>query len=283
MKLAYGTYAMPDTPLGVALSQIREVGYEGVEICIGPRHTMPEALDAGTRRELAAQLDDLGLTIPAFMILGSIHGDDAAHAANLEQARQVVQLARDLGVREPPVIAKGFGGKTADWDEVRGPLADRLADWGKLADELDIKVAGEAHSGAAVDRSDRAAALLDQVGHPRVGLHFDIVHFFLGGERIEDSVAAMVPYTVHTHVTDCRRHPDGKFDLLLPGDGELDNTAYVAAMQAGGWSDFITLEVSGRIWSKPEYDPLAAAVQCYEVLDGACRAAGVPRVAGGRH
>lgn len=277
MKLAYGTYAMPDTPLADAFATIAEVGFEGVEICIGPRHTMPEALDAAARRELAAQLRDLGLTVPAFMILGSIHGDDAAHAANLEQARQVVQLARDLGVREPPVLAKGFGGKTADWNEVRGPLAARLAEWGKLADELDLKVAGEAHCGAAVDRSARAAAILDEVGHPRVGLHFDIVHFYLAGEVIEDSVAAMLPYTVHTHVTDCRRHADGKFELLLPGDGELDNTAYVAAMHAGGWDDFITLEISTRVWSQPDFESRAAAARCYEVLDRACRAAEVPR------
>jgi sugar phosphate isomerase/epimerase len=78
-------------------------------------------------------------------------------------------------------------------------------------------------------------------------------------------------------VTDCRRQFDGKFDLLLPGDGELDNTEYVRAMHAAGWDDSLTLEVSARVWSKPEYDPLRAAAQCYEVLDGACRAAGVPR------
>ncbi len=277
MQLAYGTYAMPDTPLRDAVATIAAVGYEGIEICLGPRHTSPEAFDSHERRDLAAQLADHGLTVPAFMILGSIHGDDAAHAANLEQVRLVAQLARDLGVREPPVVAKGFGGKSAEWDTVRGPLAARLADWGKLADELDIRIAGEAHCGAAVDRSERAAALLDEVGHERVGLHFDIVHFYLAGEAIEESVAAMLPYTVHTHVTDCRRHADGAFELLLPGDGELDNTAYAAAMHRGGWDAFLTLEVSARVWSKPDYEPLRAARQCYEVLDGACRAAGVPR------
>ena len=277
MKLAYGTYAMPDTPLDQALADIAGVGYEGVEICIGPRHTMPEALSKAERTALKQRLADLELTVPALMILGSILADDQAHAANLEQVRQVVALGRDCGMREPIVIAKGFGGKSADWEAVREPLAERLADYGKLADELDLVIAGEAHCGAAIDRSERAAAILDQVADPRVRLHFDIVHFYLANEVIAESVARMLPYTAHTHVTDCRRHPDGKFDLLLPGEGELDNTAYVRAMHAAGWDDFVTLEVSGRVWSKPDYDPLQAARHCYEVLDGACREAGVPR------
>ena len=90
--------------------------------------------------------------------------------------------------------------------------------------------------------------LIDQVGSPRVGLHFDIVHFFMAGERIEDSVRALVPITVHTHITDAHRKPDGTFDLRLLGQGDLDSTAYMRAMHAAGWTGFITLEVSAAVW-----------------------------------
>ena len=137
--------------------------------------------------------------------------------------------------------------------------------------------AGEAHCGAAVYNSDRAVWLFDTVDSPRVRMHFDIVHMFLAGEEIEHSVRTLVPYTAHTHITDARRHPDGKFDLLLLGQGELDSVAYVRAMKAAGWDDFITLEVSTMVWSKPEYDPIAAAEYCYGTLTQAFQEAGVPR------
>ena len=117
--------------------------------------------------------------------------------------------------------------------------------------------------------------LFDTVDSPRVRMHFDIVHMFLAGEEIEHSVKTLVPYTAHTHITDARRHPDGKFDLLLLGDGELDSVTYVRAMHEAGWDDFITLEVSTMVWSKPDYDPIAAAEYCYGTLTRAFEQAGV--------
>jgi len=44
MKIAYGTYAMPTLSLEKAFSALAEIGYDGVEICIGPKHpgSMPD-------------------------------------------------------------------------------------------------------------------------------------------------------------------------------------------------------------------------------------------------
>lgn len=280
MKLAYGTYAMPVTPLEEAFGQLQAIGFEGVELCVSPKHvgSLPGEMDKARRAELRARLNDLGLTVVAFMPMVSLWTpDDEQHAKRLDYLAELSELARDLGVREPPVFGIGIGGKRDEWDTIRGKLAERLGDYGERAAALDVIVAGEAHCGAAVDRSERAMALLDEVAHPRVRLHFDIVHFHLAGEDTAEVTAKLLPYTGHTHITDCRRHPDGKFDLLLLGDGEVDSVAFAKAMYEGGWNDFLTLEVSTRVWSQPEYDAHAAAVQSYRELDGACRTAGVPR------
>lgn len=43
MKIAYGTYGMPTVPLEEALVTVAEIGYDGLELAIGPRHnSMPE-------------------------------------------------------------------------------------------------------------------------------------------------------------------------------------------------------------------------------------------------
>ncbi len=47
-------------------------------------------------------------------------------------------------------------------------------------------------------------------------------------------------------------------------------------MHAGGWDDFITLEVSTMVWSKPEYDPFAAACRSRDALLAGFAKAGVP-------
>ena len=108
-------------------------------------------------------------------------------------------------------------------------------------------------------------------------MHFDIVHMFLAGEREEEAVKALVPYTAHTHITDARRHEDGSFELLLLGQGELDAVAYMKAMKEAGWDDFITLEVSMMVWGKEGYDPIAAAEESYRAITDAFAGAGVER------
>jgi sugar phosphate isomerase/epimerase len=280
VKIAYGTYAMPTVPLEEAFSALAKISYDGVEICISPKHvgSMPDEMDAERRKALRSLLDEHDLGVPALFITGGVWTpDDQQHKATMERLRVCAQLARDLGMDQPPVLAIGIGGKRDDWDTIRDDLVLRFRDYAQLAEEEDFVLAGEAHCGAAVYNSERAVWLFETVNSPRVRMHFDIVHMFLAGEEIEHSVKTLVPYTAHTHITDARRHPDGKFDLLLLGQGELDAVAYMRAMHEAGWDGFITLEVSTMVWSKPEYDPIEAARYCYGTLNRAFEEAGVPR------
>ena len=281
MRLAYGTYAMPTVPLEEAIPLLKGIGYDGVELCISSErfHTLPDQIDAARRKRLRTLLRENDLGIPALMVIRrkALARDDAEHRQNLEQIQKAAELARDLGAGDVPVISMAFGGKTDLWDAQRDELVSRLRDYAQLAAEEDLVLAGEAHRGAAVDCTERALWVVRSVGDSRVRLHFDIVHFFMAGEAIEDSVRALVPITAHTHVTDARRRADGGFDLCLPGEGDLDLITYVKAMHESGWSDFITLEVSGSVWSKEGYDPVAAATSCYGSLSKAFREAGVHR------
>lgn len=280
MKIAYGTYAMPSIPLEEAIPLLAQIGYDGVEIAIGPRHTgsLPTQMDSERRARSRDLLAEHKIGVPALFPLGHIlEPDEEVHRRNLAEMREVAQLARDLGISGPPVIAQGIGGKSALWETQRYQIVEQLRDYDDLARDEGFILAVEAHCNAAVDRSERALWVIEQVGSPRVRLHFDIVHFFLAGEREEDAVRALLPITAHTHITDARRHSDGSFQLVLLGKGDLDAVAYLEAMHEAGWSDFITLEVSTQVWGKEGYDPIDAAVYCYETLDSAFRAASVPR------
>ena len=280
MKIAYGTYAMPTVPLEEAFPALADIGYDGVEIFIGPKHVgaMPDQMDTARRRKLRDLLRADNLGLPALMLIGSIYQPSPEdHQANLEQMRVCAQLARDLGANEPPVLAMGFGGRSDEWDSIKDHMVELLHDCAEVAEEEDFILAGEAHHGAAVDRSERIVWLLDTVNHPRIRFHFDIVHLFLAGEPIEEAVKTLVPYTAHTHITDTRLHDDGTLELVLLGQGDLDGTTYVRAMYEAGWDDFITLEVSAMVWSQEDYDPMAAARFCYETLSTAFEQAGVPR------
>ena len=274
MKIAYGTYGMPNTAPEDALPALANMGYDGIEIALGEKFpTHPPKLDAAQRQQLRAQFDDLGLEIPALMLLINFLGGE--HDQNLEALRHAAQFGHDLGL-EQPVISFTMGGNTAKYEEQRGPTADRLRDYAKVATEVDCMIAAEPHVNGAIDRPERAVWLMDEVDSPRVRLNFDISHFTLIGLGIDECVEPMVPYAVHTHVKDGYM-TEGKVTFLLPGEGDFDYVAYLKAMANAGWTGHITVEVSGMIWNKPDYDPYAAAAQSYAALDQAFKAAGIAR------
>ncbi|MEE3215935.1 MAG: TIM barrel protein, partial [Pseudomonadota bacterium] len=247
MLIAYGTYAMPRLSLEEAAPVLADIGYDGVEICVTPKHadSLPEQMNTTRRKQLRETLAGLRLGIPALFATGHLLPTaDAERQRTREHLRQMAILARDLGMAEPPVVAMGIGGRTADWEKLKQSIVDTLGDYSELGREEGFILTAEAHCGAAVDRSERALWVIETVNSPCVRLHFDIVHFYLSGEDEAEAVECLLPITGHTHITDARRHADGSFDLLLLGQGDLDTAKYIGAMEAGGWEDFITLEVS---------------------------------------
>ena len=281
MKIAYGTYAMPKHPLEESIPILHRIGYDGIEICAGPRHrgSLPEAMTPQRRGAIRELLVQHSMGVPATFAT-TIHvfePDAEKHAEDLELAKSLAGLMRAFVPDREPVLAFGIGGQTHEWLKIRDVIVEQARAFGDLAERDGFRIAVEAHSGAAVDRSTRALWLIDQIGQERVRLHFDMVHFYLAGESAEDAVPALVPITGHTHVTDTLVHADGNRDLLILGQGELDVTGYVRAMAAAGWDDYITLEISGAVWNRPEFLPIGAAEFSYATLDDAFRAAGVAR------
>jgi len=278
VKIAYGTYAMPMLPIEEALSAVADIGYDGIEIAIGSKHnSMPKQLDSAKRQNIKKMLSELNLGVPALFILGGLFTNDSeVHKSNIRLTRQVAELAKDLDLGQNPVISMGIGGKSGSWEAQREKIVRLLEDYAKVAEDEGFILAVEPHVNAAVDRTDRAIWLMETVDNPLIRLHFDIVHFYLAGEAIEETVPKLVPYTAHTHVTDARIHEDG-FELVLLGQGELDCTAYVESMHKAGWKDFITVEVSTMVWSKEDYEPIKAASFSYDTLTQAFEKAGVPR------
>lgn len=279
MKIAYGTYAMPDVVLEEAIPALASIGYDGIEICVGNRHddAMPANVDPARRAALKALLAANNMGLPALFLLGSIYTeDDAQHQATREHLKACAALARDLGM-DQPVLAMGFGARKDAWDESKNRLVDLLRDLATLAEQEGFILAGEAHAGAMLDRSERIMWVLDQVNSPNIRFHFDIVHLFLAGEPIADAVARLVPYTAHTHITDAIRNADGTFKLVLLGQGQLDAAEYMRAMKQAGWPSYITLEVSTMVWAQETYDWREAAKESYGAITSAFAAAGVAR------
>ena len=268
-KIAYGTYGMPKEDLRAAIPRLSKIGYEGLEICVGEAYpAAPHKLSKEKRSELRTMVSDLDLEVPSLMLLSRVlTPDPREYQQQLEAFRAAAELANDLAVNDKiPVLTTTLGGATMTWKKDREALVDRIAEVGELIARTGTRFAVEPHVGSILEHPHHAVWLIQRINSHSVRLNFDISHFAVAGYPLEDTVAQIAPLAIHTHVKDGRMVA-GKVQWLLPGEGDFDYAAYFQAMAKADWCGCITVEISGMIFSKPNYDPWHAAEFSWKTLN----------------
>lgn len=275
---AIGNYGMKTMATGDALRTLAEIGYDGVELCfIAGWPTDPAKLSATDRRELRKLLGDTGLALPAVLESLAYGSTPEKRAHNIERLKLAVDLGNELAPSNPPVVDTILGGKTADWEKLKGTLVDEVGEWAKVADASKTTVCFKAHADQAVDRPERAIWLLKQVNNPRIRTIYDYGHFYLEGFALDASLREMMPYIAFISVKDSARLPDGKHQYLLPGEGKTDYVEYFRLLKQLKYKGYVGVEVSALIHNKPGYEPVPTARLCYERLAPAMAKANVKR------
>ena len=269
ISLGFSLYGMKTVPLDEALRVCAEIGYRNVEFTLNPGFpTEPKLLSADARKNLRSRLTSLRLDLSALMLNMSLAADDAAHAKNLDTLKAAAQLAHDLAPKQPPVVETVLGGKPPEWDNVKDRMAERLQSWAAVGVAGKITLAIKAHVGSAVNSPERLLWLLEKANSPAVKAAYDYSHFQLAGIPLADSLKALLPQTRFIHLKDATGDVK-KFQFLLPGEGSTDYAAYFKLLKQFSYSGPVVVEVSGQIFNKPDYDPIAAAKKCFAVLSAA--------------
>jgi inosose dehydratase len=274
ISLGFSLYGMKTLPLSEALKACAEIGYTNVEFALNAGYpTEPKVFMAEARKEAARQLSALKLDLPCLMVNLSLTADDKAHALALQTISDAAQVARDLNAAHPPIIETVLGGKPATWEQQKSGMAERLKSWAETAEKEKTTIAIKAHVGSAVNSPERLLWLLEQVKSPAIQVAYDYSHFELQGIDMEESMKLLLPRTKFIHVKDASGDP-AKFQFLLPGEGRTDYVKCFTALKQHGYSGPVVVEVSGQIFNKPGYEPIAAAKKSHAILAGALAKAG---------
>jgi sugar phosphate isomerase/epimerase len=185
----HGLWGLSLPTLEQNLRRIREGGFEGVEMGV------PE--DGGQRRELAAVLEDLGLSLIAQQWTRGSSPEE--HAASFEaQYRRAAELR--------PVLVNSHSGK--DWFSTEENLLV-LRRAARLEEELGLPVAHEVHRGRATFSTTATAALLDKI--PDLKLAADFSHWCCVHESLledqEQLLQRAIERSFHIHAR--VGHPEG--------------------------------------------------------------------------
>jgi inosose dehydratase len=262
---------MKSLPLEVALKACAAIGYSHVEFALNSGYaTEPAVFSSQARRMAAAQLKESRLGLACMMVHFSLTADDKAHAQSLERIAAASQLGRELVPDQPPILETILGGSPARWDEQKAGMADRLRDWAAAAEQARTTVAIKAHIGSAVNSPERLLWLLDAVKSPAIQIAYDYSHFQLQGIGLAESLQLLLPQTKFIHVKDSVGDAT-KFQFVLPGEGKTDYGEYFSMLREHGYSGPVCVEVSSQVFSKPGYDPIAAAKKCFATLSTAAK------------
>ena len=279
MKIGYCTWGMPEVEMDEAIPYLANLGYDGVEITVIPGYTTElSTLTSKERSRIKTLFTNHGLEMPAIAGHTSLLDPDTKqHAANMKRLKATVELAADMTMGElVPCLDTTPGGKPDDWNEIKERLLNETGNLVDFGAQLGVTLAMEPHIGCCLCDVERTLWLLDQINSPYLKLNYDISHFDVAGIPTAESVAALAPHTIHTHVKDQRgTTPD--FEFLIPGEGDFDYVEYLNAMREAGYDDYITVEVSIMVQKREDYDPLAAAELSYRTLANAFEEAEISR------
>jgi sugar phosphate isomerase/epimerase len=280
MKLAFSAWAMRETPVEAQIDLVRRAGYVGICLVSGAGFSLDVlSADVAERRRIRRLLDDADLALTGLAGHANLLVHDAdQRAANLARVKANLDLAADLAGPEgpPPVISMGYGtpdGYLAD----REMLVERFGELAAHAATTGGVVALEAHVGQAIDLPEKVQWLMQAVDSAQFRFNLDNSHFEVMGCDMDDYLPLVAPYAVHTDLKDQRgRSPEHEF--LVPGEGDFDYARYLLAMQAAGYTGYVTLEISVMVQRRADYDAADVARRSFDTLVSASRASGVELV-----
>lgn len=227
----------------------------------------PERI-ADAKRQLAAH----GLSVSCLGASPHMHEmDPVKHAAQLDEARRFIDLAKALGAPYVRVFGNEYvpGVPSAD---MLAHIASALRGLGDYAKPRNVTVVIESHG----DFTDSPALLeiLQRADSPNVALLWDAHHTFVSGkEQPEDTVRQLGRYIRHTHLKDSVAAGNDR-RYVLTGTGEVPVKRQIAALAKIGYRGLYSFEWEKR-WHPTIEEPEVAIAQYAKVAAEYLREAGL--------
>jgi inosose dehydratase len=256
-----------ETPLEVALSEGKAIGYQGFELgnkfpresaalrAVLAKHGL--ALVSGWYSAQLAQRsveEEIAAVGPHLKLLA----DNGAKVMVYGECADTIQGAPEPLYKRPHFVRDG------DWRA----YADRLTAFAKHTLSAGVRLAYHHHMGAYVQSPEDVDRLMSLVGE-EVGLLFDTGHMtFAGGDAVA-MLEKHVKRVCHVHCKDVRpsvlkmaANRDWSFleavingAFTVPGDGAVDFESVIRILRAAGYRGWLVVEA--------EQDPVVAPAYAY--------------------
>lgn len=200
-----------------------------------------------------------GLQTPQLMVHQDyVTPDPAEWERRVGRSERAVEAAATAGIPSIGVVT-GPNRWTDGWTRIDGPAhpdgigAERA--WGlaqgalervlRRAEAAGVTVALEPCWGTVTDDRATADRMLAALACPALGVTFDPSHFVMTGDDVGAMVDSWADRIVHVHLKDAFGRPgmpDEDFTFLLPGEGGVDWTSLLGALDRAGYAGAMSVE-----------------------------------------
>ena len=271
-------------PLADSLKLAGQLGFDGVQIYATTGEFSPETLTKEKKHEIKAQLAAEGLEISA--LCGDMGGFgyqiEADNPERIEKTKAIIDLAAEFGTS---VITTHIGVIPEDKSEPRYQvMLDALNACGSYAKEKGITLAIE----TGPETAPTLKMFLDDTTGG-VGVNLDPANFVMvTGQDPVEAVELLGSYIVHTHIKDGimlkKTDPKIIYDCFAVGgiealniadyfietplgEGHVDFSRYIAALQKVGFDGYLTIE--RETGTDPAADIVTARNMVQRILEAA--------------
>ena len=247
MQLGIFAKTFDGSDAATVLAAVARAGYGATQYnmaCSGLA-SMPDTIETSLASFVAGAAKASGLTIAALSgTYNMIHPDRAVRQAGQRRLEVLARACADLGTRLV-TLCTGTRDAQDQWREHADnstpaawrDLLESMEVAVAIADRHDVDLGIEPELANVVNSAERARALIDQIGSPRLRIVLDPANLFevatLQAQR--DTVSAAIDLLADRislgHAKD--RHADGRF--AAAGAGVLDYPHYLARLKAVGF------------------------------------------------
>lgn len=249
MRLAFSTLACPEWKWEQALDAAQSLGYQGIEWRMIDGALVSAALPRDTCRQIRSRMKESELetcALDSSIQLALPPGEERARM--VAEAHGMLELADVLGTRMLRVFIGQYPPDTAEETALQW-VAEGLGEFLPHARQLGVVVALEVHSfegrGKNVNGTSDSSLcrrVVAAVGSKGIGILWDVGNPYDEGEAFEETWANVKDSLLYLHIKDAKRLPDGHWQYVLNGEGQIPLAPIVKLLKRKGYEGWLSYE-----------------------------------------
>jgi sugar phosphate isomerase/epimerase len=233
MKIYGRTQPLSKYPIHECLGVIKNLGFDGVEICLENDDIAPDKLNAQFIEAIRERLSELGIT--SYSV--SYHRNYIHNDSFFEQVKEVITLVKDFGT---DVLVIGDTAKRSKDQEEWELMVERTRTLAEMAEDHGVVLAKEFEPGFIVGTTEELLRLFNEVPSPNLAANLDLGHVFLCDPDPVEAIRQVGKKIAHGHIENMKA---GVHDHLLPHEGDMDLSLYLAALAEVGFEGGLALDL----------------------------------------